>query len=348
MLAVRSGPDAGAMYQLLPPRVTIGRDPATNNVVIGDPRVSRNAAMIEFAPDEILIHDVSGKGKLTVNGQAGDRQSIKGGDLIRIGDSEISFVVEALQLAPVPIVEIGNSADLALEGAPVVAAGQPSHQFPAPLGIGMPPALAPVMGGGANPRPSDRNNEPRPRKSKSKQSGRGPFYLVVGLIIGGIVYIGLSENGAKKLDRGLKSTSEIEKEIAETDARAAVVVKKRTFRTEEEKTRYEEAQRHYLEGFRDYQKGNFSRAMRSFETARAIDPEHQLALRYYRLAEKQRDEAITQLTLEGRRYREKDMFARCSSALEKALLLMPNKEDLKYKQAESMKKECDVLAESRF
>ena len=322
MLVVRSGPDAGAAYQLLPPRVSIGRDPESNNVVVNDPKVSRNAAVIEFSPEDIRVLDISGKSKLYVNGQLNDRVSIKGGDLIRIGDSELSFVVEAMQLPAVVPPNMG--APLSLVGN---SPGNSSH----------------MSGGAAAPRSSTSSSRPR-------QSGgsRLPFYIIVGAIFAGLIYIGTSEQVAKKLDRGIRTTSEIEKEISETDARVADATKKRTFRTEEEKTRYEEAQRHYIEGFRDYQKGNFTRAMRSFETARAIDPEHVLSRRYYRQAEKQRDESVTALLLEGRRYREKDMFGRCSSAIEKALVMMPNKDDLKYKQAEATKKECDVLGDKRF
>lgn len=327
MIAVRSGPDAGAVYQLLPPRVSIGRDPESNNVVVNDPKVSRNAAVIEFSPEEISILDISGRAKLTVNGQSGERLSIKGGDLIRVGDSELSFIVEALQLPSIIPGPQDMNGDF---GAPLALAGQ--HE---------PRSRGPQMGGASAPRPS--THRPAPKKSS-----RGTFYAVVAIVVGGLIYIGMSDQVAKKLDKGLRTTSEIEKDIADTDARNADVVKKRAFRTEEEKTRYEEAQKHYIEGFRDYQKGNYTRAMRSFETARAIDPEHVLARRYYRQAEKQRDEGITNSLLEGRRYREKNMYTRCSAAISKALVMMPNREDLKYKQAEAMKKECDLLQDSRF
>lgn len=331
MIAVRSGPDAGAVYQLLPPRVTIGRDPSSNNVVVNDPKVSRNAAIIEFSPQDISILDVSGRGNLSVNGHVGERLSIKGGDLIRVGSSELTFVVEAMviQDPQVPALAGHQGGGLALAGAPG----------------GMAQGLRqPGMGGAASPNAAPRSSS----KKGAKAGNRGPFYIIAGLVFAGLIYVGMSEPAAKKLDKGLRTTSEIEKEISETDARVADVAKKRSFRTEEEKTRYEEAQKHYLEGFRDYQKGNYSRAMRSFETARAIDPEHVLARRYYRQAEKQRDEAVTQLLLEGRRYREKNMFSRCSAAIEKALVLMVNKDDLKYKQADAMKKECDLLQDRRF
>jgi hypothetical protein len=318
-LSVRSGPEAGAVYQLLPPRVSIGRDPSSNNVVINDPRVSRNAIVIDFAPEEISVTDVSGRARMTVNGVPGERLSIKGGDVISLGETEIVFIVEALQLPAV--VQPGGVAPQALGGN-----------------------LAGYHGTSQNSSTSSGSTRPTPRP----QGRNKTFYIVVALIFGALIYIGSSEEGEKQLDRTLRTTSEIEKEISETDTRIQSVVKKRSFRTEEEKTRYEEAQKHYLTGFRDYQKGNFTRAMRSFETARAIDPEHPLALRYYRLAEKQRDETVTQLILEGRRYREKNMFSRCSAAIEKALVLMNNKDDLKYKQAAAMKKECDLLQEDRF
>lgn len=321
VIAVRSGPDAGAVYQLLPPRVTIGREPSSNNVVINDPRVSRNAAIIEFSPEDISIVDISGRSKLTLNGTAGEKFSIKGGDLIRLGDTEFAFVVEALQLPA-----IVSPAALATPG---------DH-------------LALVGHGARSQRTGGVNAQSSPRARSAKSGGRGPFYIIVGLLFAGMIYIGMSESTSKKLNRGLRTTSEIEKEITETDARVAEVTKQRSFRTEEEKTRYEEAQKHYIEGFRDYQKGNFIRAMRSFETARAIDPEHVLSRRYYRQAEKQRDEAITLLLLEGRRYREKNMFSRCSSAIEKALVMLPNRDDLKFKQAEAMKKECDLLQDRRY
>ena len=102
------------------------------------------------------------------------------------------------------------------------------------------------------------------------------------------------------------------------------------------------------EGFRDMQKGQFVRAMGAFGTARAIDKNHPLAERYYKLAEKQRDEMIADLLLEGRRYREKSMFSKCSAAFDKALALMPNRDDPKFKNAEALKSECDLSLKNRF
>lgn len=312
-LRVRSGPDAGAVYQLLPPRVSIGREKSANDITLNDPKVSRQAIVIEFSPQEILAHDIGKKGKLLVNGQSGDSLPIKGGDLIAFGDTELEFLVD--------IVQIPIESKL--------------------------PSTAPAPRNSGSQKKSPQFSSAMLSANSAKKSPM-TFYFILAGIFAVAVYLASAEKINKKLDKGLKSTSEIEKEITVSEQRIEAAAKKRVFRTEEEKTRYEEAQRHYTEGFRDYQKGNYSRAMRSFETARAIDPDHQLSLRYYKLAEKQRDESITALTLEGRRYLEKDMFTRCSAALEKALLLMPNKEDIRYRQVMTMKKECDLLQDGRY
>jgi len=179
-------------------------------------------------------------------------------------------------------------------------------------------------------------------------SQRKRFYLIVVVI--GVVFAGLmlSETKKPKKEVNPRSIEELQKEIEGSEKKQDEIRQKRVFMNGDEKTRFEEAQRHFNEGFRDYQKGQWIRAMRSFETARTMDPKHQLAARYFRLAEKERDAMIAALTLEGRRYREKSMFVRCSAQFEKVLDMIPNKEDVKYKSAEALKKECDLQLEGRF
>ncbi|HVK61515.1 MAG TPA: FHA domain-containing protein [Bdellovibrionales bacterium] len=317
LISVKSGPDQGSVFQLLPPRVTIGRG-SDSNVTLKDPKVSRNAAVIEFAMDKITIVDVSSRSALQVNGSLVSSASIRNSDLIRIGETEFQFIVEAVQLAP-----------------PVPRAPGNVVQFPQ-----APP-----------PPPNFDSFEARaPKSQSSAQQGNSKttFYIVVAVVGGILVWLLNSTPPEKPAEPTLRTNEAIEKDIASSEERVLQIVKHRTFKSDEEKTRYEEAQRHYVSGFRDYQKGQWLRAMRSFETARAIDPEHELALRYMRLAEKQRDEMVALLTLEGRRYKEKNMYGRCSAALDKALEAIPNKSDVKFKEAEALKKECDLLAAERF
>jgi hypothetical protein len=331
MLTVRSGPDAGATFQLLPPKVSIGRG-SENHVALSDPRVSRQAAVIDFSMEKIVVSDISSRQSMRINGQPTAKSSIKDGDIIQLGDTELAFIVEALPLQ------------------------QPIAMAP-PQGLTSPGPLRPPAG---FPPPSMHNpgfDSPqmgyssRPTGAASPSGGdqsKGRFYLIVALVLGGLIWLLNSEQKEKTPEKGLKTVQQIEEEIKFSEQRREVVAKKREFRSNEERTRHEEAQRHYMEGFRDYQKGQYLRAMKSFETARAIDPGHELAGRYYRLAEKQRDEMIDYLILEGRRYKEKNMFARCSSAFEKVLDAIPNKNHLKYKSAEALKRECDENLGGRF
>lgn len=306
-ISVRQGPDKGASYQLLPPKVTLGRSP-DNNVVFKDPKISRAAAVIEFTPDEITITDLSNRGTMFINGEQAGSASIKDGDSIQLGETEFAFVVEALLLSP---------------QGPVAAAAPGGPRLQA-----FQPAAAPRAASGGN--------------------NRLVFYGVIALIAGGLYWFFSSGPALNKQGVVLRTSEAIEKDIQSSADRTDAIIKKRTFASDEERTRFEEAQKHYLEGFRDYQKGQWMRAMRSFETALAIDPDNQLARRYYKLSEKQRDEQISLLSLEGRRYKEKHMFARCSSAFEKVMEAITNKDDAKYKEAEALRKECELLEDERF
>lgn len=330
MMTVKEGPDKGVAFQLLPPHVTIGRGPE-NNVALKDPRMSRSSAVIEFSPDVIVVRDVSTRGNLIVNGHKTTEASIKDGDIIRIGDTVLQFIVEAIALALQPAATMAPR--------PMPGPGFPPHGFSLPgTSYGMattPPGMAP---------PSHPSRTPKNPESAK----RIRFYAVVGIVLLAFAWLMNSSPAKKTKEVGLRTVEDIEKEIKGSEELQEQVLKKRAFRNDEERTRYEEAQKHYLEGFRDYQKGQWVRAMRSFETARAIDPEHQLARRYYKLAEKQRDEMVSMLMIEGRRYREKNMYARCIAALDKVLDAIPNKDDVKYKQAEVLLNECKVMTGERF
>ena len=342
VLTVRDGPDVGASFQLLPPRVTIGRG-GSNNIALNDQRVSRQAAVIDFTTEQIVITDMSGRESLMINGYTMKEASLTDGDLIRIGETELKFIVEAMPLSPPP-------------GAVAGVTGQTKtniirHDFGTPAataGPGASPTAAPNYGapssydaGFGSPTPQSE------RLAAEERAGKIRFYAIVGAVVLVVVYVLSGETAKGKKDQGLLTVEQVEKNIKESETRQQAIEKRR-FKNEEEKTRFVEAQKHYLTGFRDYQKGQWGRAIRSFETAQAIDPKNELAGRYKRLAEKKRDEMINMLTLEGRQYREKSMYTRCSAAFEKVLDESPNKQDVKYKAAEALKKECDLLADEKF
>jgi pSer/pThr/pTyr-binding forkhead associated (FHA) protein len=303
-ISIRQGPDKGASYQLLPPKVTIGRSPE-NNVVLSDPKVSRAAAQIEFSPQQIVITDLSKRDSLFVNGQQTTSESIKDGDTLRIGETEFTFQVEALVMAP--------------------------------------PGAIPSI------RPPGSYTATRSSTARRQEGGnRAVFYLIVLSLLGGFAWLMTSKPKINNPGIVLRTTDKMTEDIKSSNDRVEEIIKKRTFKNDEEKTRFEESQKQYQVGFRDYQKGQYMRAMREFETALAIDPDNALARRYYKLAEKKRDEIVADLSLEGRRYKDKHMYSRCTAAFEKVLEQIPNKEDAKYKEADALRKECELLEEERF
>jgi pSer/pThr/pTyr-binding forkhead associated (FHA) protein len=331
VMTVRDGPDVGATFQLLPPRVTIGRG-GGNNIALSDPRVSRQAAVIEFSIERITITDLSGREAMMINGYTVQESAIKDGDLIHIGETELKFVVEALPLGH--SFESLMSQNTAISPRPQVVQ---SPTFEAPS-FGLPPSNTTTNLGG-------NRSSKRPQNDETNKKVR--FYVIVGVAVAAFIWYINQEPGTKAGAKGIPTVEQIESGIKDSVNRKEAIEKRR-FKTEEERTRANESQRHFKEGFRDYQKSQWSRAIRSFETAQAIDPKNEVAGRYRRLAEKQRDEQVNILTIEGRRYREKSMYARCSAAFEKVLIEIPNKQDLKYKAAEALKNECDAAMDERY
>jgi pSer/pThr/pTyr-binding forkhead associated (FHA) protein len=314
MISIRQGPDSGSSYQLLPPKVTIGRAPE-NNIILTDPKVSRNAAVIELNVELITITDLSNRETLFVNGQQTASESIKDGDVIQIGETEFTFNVEALILAP-PLSLATSKTQAPGSFTTTRAPGQQFQQV---------------------------------RRSPQQKGGSKMFFVIIILVLGGLgAFLFTGTPTIKNPGVSLRTQDAVDKETKASTDRAEDIIKKRTFKNDEEKTRFEEAQKQYLVGFRDYQKGQYMRAMREFETALAIDPDNQLSRRYYKLAEKQRDETVADLSLEGRRYKDKHMYSRCTAAFEKVLEQIPNKDDAKYKEADALRNECQLLDDERF
>jgi hypothetical protein len=311
-LTVRLGPDAGVAFQLSPPKVTIGRGEGAD-VSLTDPKISRLSAVIEFTQEAIVLKNLSERVMVFHNGQSIEQVAIQDGDIIRIASTEMLLRIEA-----VPLVK-------AMQISP--------HQ--GAMGLQQ-PDLRSI--------PIPNVDEDRPRKKKLN-----PVFLalVCATVLGGaFLFMDKSQKKAKLTK--LTTTTDIENDIKKSQELQHGADQKRIFKNEEERTRFMEAQKHFLLGFRDYQKGQFDRALTSFKTATIIDNKHSLASRYQVLAEKSRDEAIANKTLEGKRYREKSMYKRCSAAFDKVMDDISNHNDLRYREAAQYKKECDSLAETKY
>ena len=95
-LTITQGPDQGKSFQIIPPKITIGRDP-TSHIILQDSKCSRHQAVIQVLHDRILLEDLSSKKTSLVNGTQADSVNLKHGDSIEIGDTVLLFRAEFVQ-----------------------------------------------------------------------------------------------------------------------------------------------------------------------------------------------------------------------------------------------------------
>lgn len=90
LIKIEVGPDAGKVYHVKPPYITLGRD-SQCQIPLSDPKASRRQCMIKFDND-ILCVDLSSRKTTLVNGQPGNNKSLKPGDIIAFGNTSLRFL----------------------------------------------------------------------------------------------------------------------------------------------------------------------------------------------------------------------------------------------------------------
>ena len=88
-IVVRSGPIANAMFRLEKEIVTLGRDSA-NDIVIGDPQVSRYHLRLLRREADYQIEDLDSTNGVRIGGKRSNGPSpLNDGDMIVLGDSVV-------------------------------------------------------------------------------------------------------------------------------------------------------------------------------------------------------------------------------------------------------------------
>jgi pSer/pThr/pTyr-binding forkhead associated (FHA) protein len=90
-LRVIEGPDRGAEFPLDKHRCVIGRRNA--DIVLRDPRVSRQHAVLEIFKDRILLKDLGSSNGTLADGRRVEVEIVTHGARIRVGDSTLELVV---------------------------------------------------------------------------------------------------------------------------------------------------------------------------------------------------------------------------------------------------------------
>ena len=82
----------GESYRLTGEKLTLGRD-TSNSVQIGDATVSKKHCAIEAVKDSFELVDLDSHNGTFVNGIPVKRRTLAHGDVIRLGHSELLFLI---------------------------------------------------------------------------------------------------------------------------------------------------------------------------------------------------------------------------------------------------------------
>jgi serine/threonine protein kinase len=116
-LTIFSGPDKGRVFPLQPgATLQVGRSQATTTKLT-DPAISRVHCEIEYDGKRALLINISSNGTL-VNGRTVEQQELRHGDVIRVGGSEIRFMVNSLEDAETVLQPAAGTAPAPPKSAP--------------------------------------------------------------------------------------------------------------------------------------------------------------------------------------------------------------------------------------
>jgi tetratricopeptide (TPR) repeat protein len=164
-------------------------------------------------------------------------------------------------------------------------------------------------------------------------------------VIGIFFYWMMTSTPTKKKELTFRSTEQIEKDIemSKEDLKEFEARRERL-----DNIQYRRAQENYIRGFRDYKQGNYGRARESFQVVLNLDPDNELAKRYYQLAKLKFDETVKAHMLQGNRYREKKNWRMCAASYFNVMTMVANNQDPIFKEARQYYNECTLAQSGRF
>src|SRR6516225_158364 len=116
-LQVISGPDKGRVFALTGDFL-LGRSRQTQSQLT-DRKVSRVHCQVEIDGDQMVVTDLDSQSGTYVNGKRITEHVLQRGDVIQIGATQLSYTIEAVDLAEHPTVVTDKPAVLKPETLPV-------------------------------------------------------------------------------------------------------------------------------------------------------------------------------------------------------------------------------------
>lgn len=180
----------------------------------------------------------------------------------------------------------------------------------------------------------------RPSKSSAN------FYILVAIVA--VVFIALvTSKPSTNTSTTMKTEDAIDAEIND--------YKQIIEKAEAERARagmntrqYEEAQPNFIKGFRDYRKGQYGRAIESFQACLSLFPDHVQCNRYKNLAQKKFDELIQYHMVLASKYMSQNQFSACKASYRNAMIMIKEPSNKIYLEAKAGFDACDALEGDRF
>lgn len=358
---IQRGPLAGQSFSFNKAVVEIGRGTDNDLILSNDLRASRKHAEIRWDGHELQIFNISTKSFVAVNGDQVESAKLEPGSVVHIGETEFRVDYQppvTEQHVPhdleEPKTKVNFENDAVVVQMPVLQPTRPNPVQQSPMS---PMHHTPgIMGGAAGGYPNYGTNlpgsmgrqSPRPkgprRVASGGNSGRVRFYAIVA-VIGIFFYWMMTSTPTKKKELTFRSTEQIEKDIemSKEDLKEFEARRERL-----DNIQYRRAQENYIRGFRDYKQGNYGRARESFQVVLNLDPDNELAKRYYQLAKLKFDETVKAHMLQGNRYREKKNWRMCAASYFNVMTMVANNQDPIFKEARQYYNECTLAQSGRF
>lgn len=375
-IEVTKGPHIGLRLSFTKGSATIGRGPENDIVLSSDPRVSRQHAEIKQRGSDFLVVNLSGKNFILLDGESVQSEVLRKDSVIQIGDTEIRFIADLPEVVSTPV---------APAPSPLTPAARPSSPFtpvtPAPVftpkpqmpstpqaqGVhipafqqSMPPSMPQAGGLPGMPHNNGGMNyggyqapHAGPAMGGAVGSGGGllqnpkvRFYGIIAIVgLVGWFFLSGSKNKNAKDPNAIRTSAISLQDVAEAEKRTQelATLKKDKY----DSVQYRRAQENFVRGFRDFQQGQYARAREAFQVVLNLDPDNELAKRYFHLSKIKFDELVKFNMIQGNRYREKRNWRMCQSNYSNVMTMLQNrKDDPSFKEAKQYYEECSLNVEA--
>lgn len=325
-----SGPGKGATQEVMKALLVLGRS-SDCDVVVNDPKASRKHAQVEYTSEGFEIKILSENNSMRINTEETARAILKDGDIISIGDSDIRF-------------NTTNTKMRTKDNNTPRPAWQPQIVQPQSVAqIQMPQASGPAM---VYEYPAEAA-QPPPRRVKKPKPNYTRFYLYGGIVLVGI-WLFSGSALKKKKEITIRSQEQIDQDIEAVKKMQEAVEELRKRNGINPSPEMRQAQENYVKGFRDFRKGQYERALESFQACLSLAPDHILCNRYLRLSYRKFNELIQYHMVLGRKYRDQEQYRACRAAFRNVMFMVKDTTSPTFKEARANFDACNSFIEGNF